>query len=337
MKQSILFGNGVNLLTEGTPSWDKLLDDISNIKIHEKMPNPLKYEAILLKQYKNSNWESNNASNNMLENTNSSKNNAKKKRETDLKYSITEKIQYFKSNDIIRRITLLPFDHYLTTNYDKSLFNEYGEKSIIPQDVTEKLYSARRRYILKNGEGERYYWPIHGICDKPASIMLGYDQYCGSLAKIESYVKGTYKYREKVLDSVNQRLKKELDYIYSWVDLFFITDIHIIGLGLNYEETDLWWLLNRRKRIKNDIHFYNKIYYYEIDQIETDKELLFNSFDVDVVKLKDKTLFNQKDNYKPRYESQLDEMEKIMNDRLKYEGRQDRWPVFNPNIQRLSE
>ena len=331
MKQSILFGNGVNRFTDGMPSWKELLDDISNIEIHEDVPNPLKYEAILLKQYKNSNWESDNASTIFIKDANDSNNNTKKKKETDLKNSISEKIQSFKSNDIIHRITLLPVDHYLTTNYDKSLFNEYDKDSCTPHDVTEKLYSVRRRYLLKNDNGERFYWPIHGSCDKPASIMLGYDQYCGSLAKIVSYVKGNYDYRLAKIPSINQRLTDGFDYVYSWVDLFFLTDIHILGLGLGYEETDLWWLLNRRKRIMNDIGFYNKIYYYETSRIEPDKELIFNTFDVDVVKLKDRSLLDHDDNFRPRYEAQLDAMEIIMNERLEYDGGLKYGPVFDPN------
>lgn len=49
----------------------------------------------------------------------------------------------------------------------------------------------------------------------------------------------------------------------SWVDLFFSSNIHIIGLSLDYSETDLWWILNKRARlalslpIKNQIHFHS--------------------------------------------------------------------------------
>jgi len=40
----------------------------------------------------------------------------------------------------------------------------------------------------------------------------------------------------------------------SWIDLFFTKDIHVIGLTLDFVETDLWWLLTYRARSK----FYQK-------------------------------------------------------------------------------
>lgn len=35
----------------------------------------------------------------------------------------------------------------------------------------------------------------------------------------------------------------------SWIELFFNADIHILGLQLDFIETDLWWLLNKRARL----------------------------------------------------------------------------------------
>ncbi len=34
----------------------------------------------------------------------------------------------------------------------------------------------------------------------------------------------------------------------SWVDLFFTTDVHILGLGLGVVEMHLWWVLTYRAR-----------------------------------------------------------------------------------------
>jgi hypothetical protein len=42
-------------------------------------------------------------------------------------------------------------------------------------------------------------------------------------------------------------------------------DIHIIGLTLDFVETDLWWLLTyraRQQKYKHDFPINNKIYYY---------------------------------------------------------------------------
>ena len=50
----------------------------------------------------------------------------------------------------------------------------------------------------------------------------------------------------------------------SWIDLFFTHNIHIIGLALDFVESDIWWLLTYRARLlKNKQHkILNKIYYY---------------------------------------------------------------------------
>ena len=58
----------------------------------------------------------------------------------------------------------------------------------------------------------------------------------------------------------------------TWMDTFFFSDVHIIGLGLDFQEIDLWWLLNKRYRYIKTAHTFpskyrdlsinNHIYYY---------------------------------------------------------------------------
>ncbi len=309
MKQSILFGNGVNLLTKGMPSWDDLILKISKIQIRRDVPNPIKYEAILLNDYKNSNWEDSNTINETAD-----INDAKKEQESVLKKKIAKRLKQFESNAIYREIFKMPFEHFMTTNYDNSLIKDLKKKLIVSKNTTEKLYSIRRSYRIKAAENDpngRIYWPIHGYFKNSSSIMLGYDQYCGSLAKIDSYVKGNYKYDKKDKDplgSIKKRLaKEEWDEVKSWIDLFFISDVHIIGLGLGYEEIDLWWILNRRKRIMSYANVNNKIYYYQTDKKDREKKRIFKIFGVEYVPLKNKALLNKSD-YTPRYEEQLKEM-----------------------------
>lgn len=317
MKQSILFGNGVNLLTDGMPSWNDLIESISKIEIEGNIPNPIKYEAILLHDYKNSNWG--------MSNTNISKESSiiestKKMQEWQLKEVIAKELGLFVSNDIIRKISKMPFNHFMTTNYDKALYNEFDKRYIEPENISEKYYSIRRSYKIKNSEVDslyRYYWPIHGFIDNPPCIMLGYDHYCGSLGKINTYIKGNYEYEDTSLPSIADRLKDESYKVYSWIDLFFTTDIHIIGLGLDYEEIDLWWILNRRKRIMSDLpkEVKNKIYYYQTSLKDKEKELIFKIFDVEFVPLKDESLLFKEDNYPLRYNMQLEEIKNRMDER----------------------
>ena len=50
MIQSILYGNGINRLTKGMPSWDELIKDLFKVELDARIPNPLKYEALLMKK-----------------------------------------------------------------------------------------------------------------------------------------------------------------------------------------------------------------------------------------------------------------------------------------------
>lgn len=66
---------------------------------------------------------------------------------------------------------------------------------------------------------------------------------------------------------------------YSWIEFFFNSHVHILGLSLDYSETDLWWLLNKRARLMLDNEINNKIYYYDSD-IDPAKETLLKSMSV---------------------------------------------------------
>ena len=50
MLQSIFYGNGINRLTRGMPSWDQLIKELFDVELDKNIPNPLKYEALLVKK-----------------------------------------------------------------------------------------------------------------------------------------------------------------------------------------------------------------------------------------------------------------------------------------------
>lgn len=310
MIQSILYGNGINRLTEGMPSWDQLIKEISDVVLDENIPNPLKYEAILMKKPYCGPSQRLVTSDGFGLRTSDGKRIyvAGERTEKKLKDKIAKRLSSFDTNNIYDSISQLPVTHFITTNYDNSLFRSLGEGALNKRYREEQVYSIRRNYVINAVRGNlQYYWPIHGNIDSPTSIMLGFDHYCGSLAKIEQYVKGGYDLhagKDKV-ESINKRLKQGIDEIISWVDLFFVSDIHIIGLSLGYEETDLWWILNKRRRIKqadSDL-VRNKIYYYPVEVVHDDIQQLLGSFDVDVVTLDDKAINLQ---FQSRYHKQIE-------------------------------
>ncbi|WP_227096399.1 SIR2 family protein [Aeromonas veronii] len=266
MRNTILFGNGVNRVSNSAVSWDDLLNSIKGINIFNNgnLPNTMVYERIFMEQH-------------VAEEN-------QKADELRIKDSIAEAMQSQGSNEVFELLASLDVENYLTTNYDYAF-----EKTlcISPETLsTEDIYSLRRKRKYLTRIGAKYLWNIHGEIDHPKSIMLGLDHYCGSVAKIDSYVKGTYKHNVEgksiSVVAMQEKLKSHSYCFTSWVDLFFSSNVHIIGFSLDYSETDIWWLLNKRARFAADGLISNEVYFYT-NQIDNEKMGLLKSFKVNVV------------------------------------------------------
>jgi len=68
--------------------------------------------------------------------------------------------------------------------------------------------------------------------------------------------------------------KKEITTVQfqTWIDLFFAATIYFIGFGLDFSETDIWWLLNKRARFKEKLEISNEIFFYAPQPQETELE-----------------------------------------------------------------
>lgn len=266
MRNTVLFGNGINRVSHNAVSWDDLLDTIkgSNVFDNGNLPNTMVYERIFMQQHEAIK--------------------SQKADELKIKNQIAEAMQSQGSNEIFELLASLDVEHYLTTNYDYAF-----EKTLssLPEKLsTEEVYSIRRKRKYSTSSGIKYLWNVHGEIEHPKSIMLGLDHYCGSVSKIDSYVKGTYKHtvESKIVDvaSMQEKLKSQSYCLTSWVDLFFSSNVHIVGLSLDYSETDLWWVLNKRARFAADGLVSNNIYFYT-NQMDEEKIGLLKSFNVEVV------------------------------------------------------
>lgn len=243
-RKAIFFGNGLNRINGGV-DWEELLKSLakdgSTFKINS---NTLRYEAMYLSR-----------SIHIRKHTP-----LRKITEYEIKEKIAEKLKEEQQgiNGIYKQLANLPISEYITTNYDYSLEltlqNEGYEE--VKYDKSEKIYSIHRYRKYSNGNEVKRIWHIHGDLVVPQSIMLGYDHYCGSLAKINEYMKGTYSFKHKHgkrenIGKIEERLRKSKDglAVRSWIDLFFAFDIDFIGYGLDLSEIDIWWVLNKRMRI----------------------------------------------------------------------------------------
>jgi len=262
VKHTLLFGNGLNLLGDNPVSWDSLLQklEVGSNTLSKETPNTMKYEKIFLDR------SSSGLKKSMSE-------------ELPIKEQIAELMKDQGGNEYYSQIIEMGFENYLTTNYDDAFCKSY--KGTSTNASTEGIYSLRR-YLSLNSSNYKpaKLWHIHGEIEHPKSIMLGLDHYCGSIAKIDAYLKGKYEYsvktkRRKSSPIVKKLIDNDFDEA-SWVELFFNTDIHILGLSLDYSETDLWWVLNKRARLMLDNKVDNRIFYYDSNIPEGKKALLIS-------------------------------------------------------------
>lgn len=220
--------------------------------------------------------------------------------ESRLKKDIAARVRCFEPNDVYKIVADLPVEHYLTTNYDNTLLKAKKNGSIKSWNKQEQLYSIRRHYSIEEGSLKQTYWPIHGSEDSPGSIMIGFDHYCGALNKIENFVKGGYESSEQGrMASIIKRLQDGIQVPLSWIDLFFISDIHIIGQGLDYSEMDLWWILNKRRRIKQkeDKLITNNISYYPDCPLDAGKRQLLSGFGITICDLDEYSMADRESVY----------------------------------------
>lgn len=266
MIDAVLYGNGFNRLSEQNPSWIKLLEYAakSQVGVGDVTPT-LQYEFSFLDYL-------------------SRLKGGKTVRENESKYKnqLVECLRQLDRHQLYDELSKCGASLFLTPNYDYNILprSDIDWKSI-EQDKSESIYSIHRWYKTEVGDKSIVVYPFHGEIRFPQTIELGYDHYCGSIGKIDRYVKGTYEFSSSPGNrplSILCKLESDKEHnlsdfhqpdhglsnILSWIDAFFFANLHIIGFGLDFSEMDVWWLLDRRARIAAEPHskINNKIYYY---------------------------------------------------------------------------
>lgn len=262
MKNAILLGNGLNNQSASNKSWDHLLKDIIDLCDRTISPKDKKltilYEEAFLKAAREIG-----------------------KSERTLKSEIANIISKIKQNHLHDRLLQLDIADIITTNYDYTLEDSLRNNGFA---FAQGNKSEREFNIFRHNEiNNKRFWHIHGDISKPQSIVLGFDHYCRQTHQIEDYLSTRYngKFPVSFIDRFNENLITND----SWIDLFFTANIHIIGLALGFEETDLWWLLTQRARLKieNKLQYSNRIFYYEPKDFPKEIKVdMFEAVDVEL-------------------------------------------------------
>lgn len=264
----ILYGNGFNLLSDNCPTWQKLLSGLSDrnqIPILNGIPPTLQYEQVFLTP---------NSSFSPISDGED---------ETKLKEAVKRRLCTLKTNEFYEKLLNLGVSTFLSTNYDHAIYDN-EENIITAKNSSEKIYSIRRWKRIKLNDSEYTIFQFHGDITNVKSIMLGLDHYGGALARVQDYVKGNFVEKTKegghknIFEgqySIPMRLTSNIDFdtskygfsdngthLVSWIDAFFFTNLHIVGIAIDFSEIDIWWLLSRRARLLKNGLITNKIYYY---------------------------------------------------------------------------
>lgn len=286
MKTTILFGNGVNRLSENGIDWKELLRKVSGLlgDIPDFNNNTMLFEYIVLPLvvpladcdghplYFNDGepWLVKNEPEEVLK--------------TRLKDILKDGKSWFYEN-----LADLHADHYLTTNYEPYLNEEF---TICEEEGYQENFAGVESLLYDHAVGMRNghkasLWNIHGSTKEPQSILLGMNEYCKYVIAIDQYLQ------------IKESDKK------SWVDLLTETNVHIVGFGLAFEEIDLWYLLTRRMRkIKQGEPINNKIFFYQFREKCKDndalvKMLVATGVDVIPIEIPDRA---EKEDWKKAYQ-----------------------------------
>ena len=263
IKTSMLIGNGMNLAINSSSnvSWGGLLKNLqqsfnaTHIDLENIFkPFPLSFEEILFAA------------------TGSFNDNNRR-----IKDNIARAFLPSLPNYLHERVVNSRVENILTTNYDYSfekVINPHFDNSGTPLQyrTLESKHSIRRRCFFNNyQEKEKSIWHIHGEVNHnlnfrkghfaSESIQIGYDHYVEYLNEIQSYLKGK-KYKDQ--PNISMKLMEGIQGV-SWIDKFFTDRLIIFGFDLDFQEIDIWWLLNYRMKIfsQNPNLNRNELIYYQ--------------------------------------------------------------------------
>lgn len=284
----LFLGNGINLLFQGTP-WKEIVVEFareSGIETgrykFDKLPVTMQIVA---------------ASNNHIDSK------MEALAEKLLSTKITEEQRAF-----LLELLNVPSEQVITTNYtyelEQALMAEYS-RGRAPKSTFYSVDKIDRsndmmlhRFTKLPLESDyRYIWHIHGLAYKPSSITIGHYYYGRLISQIQRYI-GNMMVRYKTAESQGKGYEPK-----SWVDYFLMGDVHMLGFGMDTSEFELWWLACCKQRNFPD----SKIWFYTRG-ITPEQELLMRSYGIQIINC-------ARNSYLDSYKAALHEIRERMENR----------------------
>lgn len=189
------------------------------------------------------------------------------------------------NKDLILNITD-GFDEILTTNYSFEIEQALGVKpsaasyrriSNQSRDDLTKRQKQMNIYKYHKAKDKRI-WHIHGDAAAPNSVVMGHYYYGKLLRAIQERVS---EFVPGYMGKTAEGLEYEPS---SWVDLFLMDDVCIIGCALDLCEYDLYYLLCCKKRRENGstVTYIVK----EGETIDPEKKIMLDAYNVKTKKIK---------------------------------------------------
>ena len=262
--KALFIGNGINLLFDNGESWGKIIKNLAN-------KYKVKYDKDLFSKMPMT-----------MQVVTATKDNVDKNMKI-----LSEKLCKLSYTDealeLYSKLVNLPFDAILTTNYSYELenacFDELSKYKIqkntykTVRNAKDKESQFLYRYIKVNNARENTIWHVHGDACRPSSIIMGHYYYGKLLAAIQEYI-------PDMIRRFRFSQKNQVEYYpRSWVDYFMLSDVHMLGFGMDFSETDIWWLACCKKR-----NGQGKIYFHTmLGDITEEKKLLMDTYGIEVV------------------------------------------------------
>lgn len=262
MNNYLLIGNGLNrCLPDGIP-WGNLLKNIADKYSVSYDPNitmPLEFERIV-NEYLDSN-PSIDAPASVIH---------------DIKCEIANIIGKVNLQEgaIHYRLNGLDLNGILTTNYDVLIEKAFDEEYIY-DGSTSKKYLFEKTGVVNT----KQFYHLHGIANCAPSLCLGYEHYMGMVEHLRRNLNAK-KNNISTEMAIKRILFEEEPAKETWGELFYTSNIGIIGLELSESESDIWWLITHRASLyysdycslRSDGRLSNTIVYYDIlDEEKKDK------------------------------------------------------------------